>query len=243
MKYFLSIILVFSVLYVEAQTKMEELRTLSNNVSNNEDREDVIKKATKLIKKDNTISEVFEIRARAYEWLDKDKCVADYEMAVQLDSTNVNAHIGLGNIFSELERYDEALEQFELGLKHGGYIGILLNVANLYEKTLNYEGWERTALRMIEPQMDGTNRQFGYVSLARFYKSKGAPQKALDNYNQACKIGSPDASYLYQTALLLIELDRKNEACYYLQKTKFAYDYEYCGCDDVPELIKNNCTK
>lgn len=244
MKYLLLITFIFSVCLVEAQANnLTELRILSNSISNNNDRQEVIKKATKYIMKDSTISEVYEIRARAYEWLDKEKCVADFKKAVQLDSTNVNAHNGLGNILSDLEQYKEALKHYELALKHGGYIGILLNVANLYEIIKDYEGWERTARRMIEPQMDGFNRQLGYISLARMFKSQGDQTKTVDNYIKACEIGDPDGAYLRETALSLIELNRKEEACDYLKRAKSAHDYEYGCCEDVPALIKSNCTE
>lgn len=242
MKYLLLFTLIFSIYTVEAQTKkLTELRELSNSVSNNDDRQEVIKKATKYIKKDSTVSEVYEIRARAYKWIDKEKCLADFKKAVLLDSTNVNAHNGLGNILSDLEQFEEALKHYELALSHGGYIGILLNVANLYEEIKDYEGWERTARRMIELHMDGFNRQLGYISLARMFKSQGELNDALDNYIKACEIGDPDGSYLRETALLLIELDRKEEACDFLKRTQSAHDYEYGCCDDVPELVKSNC--
>lgn len=244
MKYIVLITLVLLVYSVEAQTKeLNALQTLSNSVSSNDDRHEVIKKATQYIKKYGTISEAYEIRARAYEWIDKEKSVADYKKAIELDSTNVNALNGLGNVLSDLEQYEEALKYYELALENGGYSGILLNVANLYETIKDYEGWERTALRMIEPDMDGFNRQLGYISLARMFKSKGDQNRAVDNYIKACGIGSPNGSYLRETALLLIELDRKEEACDYLKRAQAAHDYEYGCCGDIPALIESNCTE
>lgn len=244
MKYFLLIALVFSVCSLEAQlNKLEELRDLSNSVSDNGDREALIKKTTEYLKKDSTVSEIYEIRARAYEWIDQEKCVADFRKAIQLDPSNSNAHNGLGNILSDLEQYEEALIHYELAMEHGGDLGILLNVANLYEEIKDYEGWERTALRMIDQEMDEFNRQLGYVSLARLFKSKGDLNKAVDNYVKACGIGDPDGSYLLETAEVLIELDRKEEACIYLKRAKTAHDYEYGCCDEVPKLIKSNCPK
>lgn len=244
MRFTLLFTLIFSVFSTKAQNNdLTKLQSLSNSVGNNEDRKAVIEQATKYLKKDSTVSEVYEIRARAYEWIDKEKSVSDYRKAIQLDSMNINALNGLGNVLADLEQYEEALKCYEHALARGGDIGILLNVANLYEEIKDFEGWERTARRMIEPQMDGFNKQLGYFSLARMYKSQDDKRYAVENYIKACDIGDPEGYYLRETALLLIELNRKQEACEYLNRAKSAYDYEESCCKDVPTLIKSTCNK
>lgn len=221
----------------------EKIWDLSNNASNPKEQEKVISEVSKFIKKHPDVSEAYEIRARAYEWVDQEKAIADYQTAIKLNPQNSNAHLGLGNVFADLQRNEEALEQYQMAMEIEPFDGVLLNMANVYENMQDYENWERTARMMTEPGVDGFVRQMGYSSLASYYKDQGDLEQALENYKMVIEIGIPEDWDFYQVAKLLIEMGRGEEACAYLQEAKQVWDPVIGCCEDLPELIKMHCAE
>lgn len=192
------------------------------------------------IKLDSTNSEAFEWRARNFEWFHPEKAILDYEKAIALDSDNLNAYTGLGNALEEVGKYEEALEIFHYVLDHDGHYGILLNMANLYEKTKDYDALKECVAKMITTE-DGMIAKYGYMKLGHMYFNQKKYSKALDNYDKASKVGMPDGNEFYRLALTYIELGKKQEACENLKKFQKSDDFEFGQYEGIDELIQENC--
>lgn len=243
MKYLFAFALLLLVGNVRAQFEedLDDLRYMSYDVYTVDEGKAVVEMATKLIAQKPDMAELYELRAWGYEQFDTLNAKADFSKAIELDPTNTNALIGLGNILSEQGELEKSLELYQLGLDNGGPDGILLNMASVYEELGDLEKWEEASLRLINNGEDAMLMEYGHLNLAQLYQQKGELEKALENYTQACLVGTPEGNYLYQMGVILIELDRVEEACQYLNEVKGTESFEYGCCKDIDAVLEEHC--
>jgi Flp pilus assembly protein TadD len=116
---------------------------------------------------------------------DTDAAIASYTKALKIAPNRDDLHMQLGKIFTTLDRYDEAREQYELAVKYNP------SSANRYALGQGYLGAGQfsDAIQQFEQVRQlGPKEPFGYFGLGQAYARQGDHNAAIRAFQSAIAI-------------------------------------------------------
>ncbi len=116
---------------------------------------------------------------------DTEAAIASYTKALKIAPKRDDLHMQLGKIFTTLDRYDEAREQYELAVKYNP------SAANRYALGQGYLGAGQfsDAIQQFEQvRQQGPKEPFGYFGLGQAYARQGDHNAAIRAFQSAIAI-------------------------------------------------------
>jgi len=122
--------------------------------------------------------------------------IAKFKRALEADPGIVDAHFMLGNEYSRLERYPEALDEFKKTLElKPDYDFAIINLANTYRKMGRID--EALAGFELFLKKNPEKTQVLY-RIGELYLNKDEPDKAMEYFQRALNV-EPDTSWVYNS--------------------------------------------
>ena len=121
------------------------------------------------------------------------KALAAFDFAVISDDTFIGAYLEKGKVLEQMERYDEAIENYKITLALEDPTSFaLLRIGQCYEKLGQDDLAVQHFYKTVEedPLLDK-----GWISITKFYCRRNNHQKALYYINKAINIDSENVSY------------------------------------------------
>jgi len=156
----------------------------------------------------------------AYEQVeDKDKSLAAYEKAVELDPEDVIGHFLLASILKEQGKIEDAMKEARLAItltKAKEDIGNLSLVHSLMAELYEYQNdFENAILEMqiaIENTEEPTDKAFYLWKLGILLTKIERADKAIDAFNQAIQFDDQNPYYYYNRGLVYARIDDLSRA-------------------------------
>ncbi|MBU1700819.1 MAG: tetratricopeptide repeat protein [Candidatus Eisenbacteria bacterium] len=148
---------------------------------------------------------------------EKEKAVEELQQSLSGAPQPAMAHRILGELLADLVRIDEAIEQYEAALSldetqtdlHYAIATLLHRHAKTKEdKQRTIEAYEAA----IEKAPRHSSARSAYSSLAQLYYHAGDKEKALHNYDMACRYDASNADLHYNRGVLLNQMSRIQDA-------------------------------
>ena len=137
---------------------------------------------------------------------------AAFKKTLQLDAWFTEAHHFLGAVYTEMERYTEAEQEYGLALEDRAYPTpelVYMNLGLLYGR----QGRDEEALGNLRKSVE-INRDYyrAHYELATVLDRMGNLREAAQEYEQAEPDFKNRGKYWYQRGLVYFKLSRKQEA-------------------------------
>lgn len=108
-----------------------------------------------------------------------------WQSAISEDPTNAAAYEQLGYIYLKMERYGQAINTFNTGLKHNSkQVGILYNLGVAYWET-DKEKEAIDNLNKAASFASAGDKYLAYFKLGEIYEELNKPTAAIDNYKKS----------------------------------------------------------
>lgn len=140
---------------------------------------------------------------------DLDKAAYHYAESIRVRPDLPDQHVNLGNVFSEMRRYGDAMAEFETALKIApDYVPALTNLGVLLSSLGRHDDAMPLLRRAVALRPDDA---VGHFNLGLACQARGQPDRALEHLLAGLKIRQDEKANV-QVARILVEQNRLDEA-------------------------------
>jgi tetratricopeptide (TPR) repeat protein len=138
------------------------------------------------------------------------------KQAMAKDPTLTETHIALGNLFFDLNRFTEAVEQFEIAYRQYPDISNQYNLANAYAEA----GYDKKAVETYEKLLlNQADHKRAWNNLGNVFLNKKEYEKAIACYEKSLKVDPQFATPLHNLGDIYNERKDSSRALNYYQQS------------------------
>jgi tetratricopeptide (TPR) repeat protein len=152
-------------------------------------------------------------RGFAYDKLGKrSKAIEDIHHSIELDPTNMDARMNLAAFHEDVKQFDRAIAEYEAVIKLDGahHAEAYTNAARCMLEKGNITGAKKYLNDALSTNPNDADAHFQLANI--YWKKEKKTDDALKEFKTATILESNNASYYENWALLLEDLNRKEEA-------------------------------